>query len=128
MEAERPAADLRLGRVGDQGVARRSADALADPIGDADAEQLPRKRDDAGQRPRQGGQGIAEHDEPLASAAAVRAVARPQLHEAADRFRRAVDDAQPSLVSAEDGDENSAAADRPSRWPRRSAGSPSRAP
>src|SRR5205807_9789897 len=54
----RPPPDRRGRRVGDQGVPRRSADALADAVPDAGEQQLPGGGQEAGQRAGDGGQGV----------------------------------------------------------------------
>jgi hypothetical protein len=45
VESKRAAPQVRVRGIGDQRIARRSANPLADPVADADGEQLPRGDD-----------------------------------------------------------------------------------
>ena len=62
--AARPVA----GRVGDERVARRAAEALSDAVGHAHGEHVPGARRESHEGPRRAGEPVAEEDERLAPA------------------------------------------------------------
>ena len=75
--SKRPAAQGRFGRIGDHRVARCSADAFAEAVGEAHQQHLPGRGGDANQRAGNGAAGIADHDKDLPLAGPVRQRAGP---------------------------------------------------
>ncbi len=122
-QAERAAANLGRRFVGDHPVARRAADALADPVGEARAHHFGGARGEREQRLRQSGQAITGEDPRLAPGGAVGQPARGKLGEGSGGLGNAVDRAERCRRKPErHGDEQAAAARDKSRSTGPSAG------
>ena len=101
VEAEGESALFGRGGVGDHGVARGAADALAEAVGQADGEDLRpggRQPDERAHRARQT---VAEDDETFAPPAPVAEVAGEEFEEAGERLGPALYDADGEGRSAE---------------------------
>ncbi len=105
VEAERPAADRGIDRVGDQGVPRRSPDPLPHPVHHADRQHLGGGLREADQRPDEGGDPVAGQDQGLAPRHAVRQPAAPQPEERRGRLRSPLDRSHGHGARSEDGRE-----------------------
>ena len=103
VKTEGPTAQGRIGRIGDQGIAGRGTDSLAHAIADAEDEQLPRRPDDADEWAKDCRHGVAEENEALAPARAIRPAAGPEFEDAGDRVGQALNDAEVKARARQDG-------------------------
>jgi hypothetical protein len=93
VEAVGAAAIGRLGRVGEERVARARAHALAEAIGHARGQDVPRRRREAHQRPHQRRDAIAEDGQGLPAIEPIGEAPRHQLEQRRRRLGRALDGA-----------------------------------
>jgi len=94
VQPEGQTAPLRPDTRGQQCVARRGAQALADPVGEAQQQQPRPARHQRHQRPPDACQSVAEHDPRLGALRSVDHRTREQLEQAGGRLGDALDQAQ----------------------------------
>ena len=105
VESVRAAADLRCHGVRDERIARRGADPLPHPVGDADRRHLRHALRESNERAHEAREPVAEDHERLAALHAVGDPPARELEQCGDGLRRALDRADRAGARAEHGGE-----------------------
>ena len=94
LQPERATPQRRSRDVGHEGVARRRAEPLTDPVHDPEPDHLPGRGGEADQRSHHDGDGVPEHDQGPPPCRPVGEPPRAELHERRRELRGAVQRAQ----------------------------------